>query len=80
MSHFSVKFVKGEKKGVVISVSKKISKKAVTRNTIKRRVRAVLRDLEKKQELTSFLIIARPGAENIKGDELKKELKALLGL
>ena len=79
MPRFSARFVKGEKGEVIISVSKKISKKAVVRNTIKRRVRAALRDLpaNKKQ---GMMIIARPGSENIKGEELKRELKTLIGL
>ncbi|OHA91584.1 MAG: ribonuclease P protein component [Candidatus Zambryskibacteria bacterium RIFCSPHIGHO2_01_FULL_49_18] len=74
MLHFSVRFVKDEKNKIIISVSKKISKKAVIRNTIKRRVRAVLRDLKP----VSCLIIAKPGAENIKGKELESELKSLV--
>jgi len=63
---------------VVISVSKKISKKAVIRNIIKRRVRAIVRNLIKSLKPGTYFIVAKPGAEKIKGEELRGELATLL--
>ena len=76
--HFSLRKTRGEAASLIISVSKKISKKAVTRNLIKRRVRAAARNLG--VEGKGFLLIARAGAEGIKGKELEAELKLLFKL
>lgn len=62
----------------VISVSKKVSKKATIRNLVKRRVRAVLRDLSPSLTPAKYLLVARSGAELVKGAELRQELAALL--
>jgi ribonuclease P protein component len=78
MSHFSLRTSpspSGEPQ-LIISVSKKVAKKAVTRNLIKRRVRAVFRDMSP-QRLT-YLLIARAGAETVRGEELRKELESLI--
>jgi len=75
--YFSLKFSPGDKTQLIISVSKKISKKAVVRNTIKRRVRAVFRKIAPNLKTGTYLYIARPGSENIKGDELVRELSKL---
>jgi ribonuclease P protein component len=80
MNHFSIRVVPDQKPGVIISVSKKVSKKAVTRNKIKRRVRAALRNLFRNQKPKPSLIIAKPGAEQIKGEDLANELKTLFKL
>jgi len=66
----------GEKTRFIISVSKKVSKKAVVRNTVKRRVRPILRKINPKPAL--YLLIAKPGSENIKGKELEEELIRLI--
>ncbi|MFZ2763629.1 MAG: ribonuclease P protein component [Minisyncoccia bacterium] len=63
---------------VVISVSKKISKKAVIRNRIRRRVRPIVREFIPGLKPATYFIVAKPGAEKIKGQELKNELKSLV--
>jgi ribonuclease P protein component len=79
--HFYLRFSVSEKIKLVISVSKKISKKAVTRNTIKRRVRAIImRGLIKDLKPGTYMIVAKSGAETIKGQELESELKKLMKL
>lgn len=77
MNHFYLRLSLADKTRVIISVSKKVSKKAVIRNRIKRRVRAVMRDLIKNLKPGIYLVIAKSGAEKIKGEELKNELKSL---
>ncbi len=62
---------------VAVSVSKKVSKKAVDRNLIRRRVYSVLRPMVK--DLSgAYLFITKKGAEKIKGEELIREIKTLL--
>lgn len=63
---------------VIISVSKKISKKAVIRNRIRRRVRPIVREFISNLKPATYFIIAKPGAEKIKGEKLKNELKLLV--
>lgn len=63
---------------VVISVSKKISKKAVIRNRIRRRVRPIMREYIQSLKPAIYFIVAKPGAEKIKGKELENELKSLM--
>lgn len=75
MSHFSLRFSPSPEPKLVISVSKKVAKKAVTRNLVKRRVRAVMRGMQPKTG--TYLIVARAGAENVKGKELEHELSQL---
>ena len=65
---------------VVISVSKKVAKKAVTRNTIRRRIRPIVSELITNLRPATYFIVAQPGAENIKGEELKRELQKLFSL
>ena len=76
MSHFSLRFSPSSELKLIISVSKKVSKKAVVRNLIKRRVRAVFKDMKPKPG--TYLIIARAGAEIVKGKELEQELSKLM--
>ena len=75
MSLFYLRPSPSEEPEIIISVSKKVAKKAVTRNLIKRRVRAVLRKIKEKPK--SFMLIAKPGAEEVKGEVLEAELKNL---
>jgi len=75
--HFSLRFSKAEEIKLIISVSKKVAKKAVTRNLIKRRVRAVFRTLPN-LKVGSYMIIARAGSESVKGKELESELSKLV--
>jgi ribonuclease P protein component len=77
-THFSLRISPSPSLKVVISVSKKVSKLAVTRNLVKRRVRAVLRPLLSSLKPASYLFIARSGAETIKGKALEQEFSKLL--
>ncbi len=83
MLHFSLRKSSGaisNRHKIIVSVSKKVSKKAVERNRVKRRVRACMRTLSKKLAPGSYLIIAKPNSKDVKGKELENELKALCGL
>lgn len=77
MLHFYLRTLPSDKLRLTASVSKKVAKKAVERNLIKRRVRAVT---QKFKELPAkfYIIVAKPGAEKIKGAALKNELAELL--
>ena len=75
---FSLKVKSSPELKIIISVSKKVSKKAVIRNTVKRRVRAVIKNL--KLEPASYIFIAKPGAENLKGKTLENELTRIIRL
>lgn len=78
MTHFYLRITPTDKVKVVISVSKKISKKAVIRNRIRRRVRPILHELTSKLKPATYFIVAKSGAEEIKGEALEKELKSLM--
>ena len=80
MLHFYLRVKTGETVRVIISISKKVSKLAVTRNTLRRRIRPIVRELVSRLKPATYFIIANPGAEKIKGEELKSELKSLLRL
>ena len=75
--HFSLRVKSAPKTSLIISVSKKVAKKAVTRNLIKRRVRAVMRGLLKDLKPASYLLIAISGAQEVKGQALREELAQL---
>lgn len=74
--HFILRTSPSDKLEVIISISKKVAKKAVTRNLIKRRVRPILNKMDLKP--AKYLFIARPGADKIKSEELKKELQSMI--
>ncbi|OHA90950.1 MAG: ribonuclease P protein component [Candidatus Zambryskibacteria bacterium RIFCSPHIGHO2_01_FULL_44_22b] len=76
--YFYLRFSPSDQVKLVISVSKKISKKAVVRNTVKRRVRAVMRSLVKNLKPGIYMIVAKPGADKIKGKELEDEIFRLI--
>jgi ribonuclease P protein component len=78
MSHFYLMVKPSAKVKVVISVSKKISKKAVIRNRIRRRVRPITREFISSLSPATYFIVAKPGAEKIKGKELENELRSLV--
>ena len=61
-----------------VSVSKKVSKKASVRNTIRRRVYSVLRNLGPLAHPGLYLFIAKPGSDKIKGEMLSNEVAELL--
>ncbi len=78
MNHFYLRVNQADEVKVVISVSKKVSKKAVTRNRIRRRARPIVREFISHLKPATYFIIAKPGAEKIKGIELENELKSLV--
>ena len=77
-AHFSLRIAKAETPRLTISVSKKVSKKAVVRNKIRRRVYSAVHNLMPELSDNLFLLIAKVGSENIKGQDLKDELVELL--
>ena len=78
MAHFYLRVAPADKVKVIISVSKKISKKAVIRNRIRRRVRPIVREFISNLKPATYFIVAKPGAEKIKGKELENELESLV--
>lgn len=63
--------------GVVIS--KKVSKKAVVRNLIKRRIKAAVRQLRPRLSTgCSVVVVCRSAIANCKYDEILRELERLL--
>jgi len=78
MLHFYLRVLESDVLKFSVSVSKKVAKKAVDRNLIKRRVKAVL---QKYKNLSPkfYIIVAKHGAEKVKGENLKSELAELLG-
>lgn len=78
LRHFSSRFSSGEEIKLIISVSKKIAKHAVVRNKIKRRVRTIFRSLTPGLKRGTYLVIAKHGAEEIRGKELENELRSVM--
>jgi ribonuclease P protein component len=78
MNSFYLRVKPADKAKVIISVSKKVSKKAVERNLIKRRIRPIIREFLPKLKPGEYFIIANQGAEKVKGKELRKELEVLV--
>ncbi len=77
-AHFSLRVAKAETPRLAISISKKVSKSAVVRNKIRRRVYSTIRDFIPELSDNLFLLIAKAGSEKIKGQDLKDELVELL--
>lgn len=63
-----------QKKPLIIAIGTRVSKKAVERNLIKRRIRAIMQPAIKKKD-KNYLIIARPEVKRLTYQELKKELE-----
>jgi ribonuclease P protein component len=78
MLHFYLRTTPSDKVRIIISVSKKVSKKAVDRNKIRRRVRPIAKDLAKSLKPANYFIVAKLGALEVKGQALEKELKSLM--
>jgi ribonuclease P protein component len=77
----SLRFVLDKKRPgpqVGVSVSKKVSKSAVVRNTIRRRVYSAVQILYPDLLNGLFLFVAKSGAEKLKGEKLKEEVKKLI--
>jgi ribonuclease P protein component len=78
--HFSLRYrLSGESMPRVgASVSKKVSKSAVKRNTVRRRVYASIRPYLKVMPKGLFLFVAKAGSDKIKGEAMEKEIRTLL--
>ncbi|CAN5139235.1 hypothetical protein BH11PAT3_BH11PAT3_0070 [soil metagenome] len=77
--HFSLRFKVGAPHSRFgVSVSKKISKSAVIRNSIRRRVYASLRDEIEHITPGLYLFMAKAGAGKIQGEKLVLEIQGLL--
>lgn len=76
--HFSIRKLANNHKESRIScvVSKKVAKTAVARNTLKRRMRALLREMVPKSGV--YIVYAKKDASLLSGGEIRAELKALL--
>ena len=75
---FTLKIAPSEHVRVAVSVSKKVSKRAVVRNKIRRRVYVSVRDILSDIKPGLYLIVVRPGAEKVKKEELKSDLVKLI--
>jgi len=65
--------------GVAVVVSKKVAAQAVTRNSIKRRSRAVLQDMLKKQDSTQvFVLIAKKGSHTALFRDIRADIEGLM--
>jgi ribonuclease P protein component len=58
---------------LLIAVSAKVSKKAVVRNFLKRRIRAIMRPIVKDSKFDYFIIV-KPEATKMNYQELKNEV------
>ncbi len=67
-----------QKKPLIIVVGKAVSKKAVERNLVKRRISSLVRPLLKKAPL-GVTIIAHKGAAEASFDALRAEIRSKLG-
>ena len=76
--NFSLRVGKGDGPRLAVSVSKKVSKKAVIRNRVRRRAYAASSTLIEQLPARYFLLIAKPGSTKVRGKELKEELAELL--
>ena len=72
MPPFSLRISPSDKAEVIISISKKVSKSAVIKNTIRRRIRPLVKKMTLKP--AQYLLIVRNGAEKLKGKTLEAEL------
>jgi ribonuclease P protein component len=62
-----------------ISISQKVSKKAVVRNRIKRQIRAIFRQfLPRLSTGWQLVVVVRPGAEKCDYGQILRELEQLL--
>lgn len=75
---YLLNYKKGKKNRYGLSVSKKIGN-AVTRNKLKRRLREIIREYEKKYAFKGYdiIFIARKKVVNLNYHQLKKDVKKL---
>jgi ribonuclease P protein component len=60
-------------KSLKVILGKSVAKRAVLRNLLKRRIRAVMQPIISESD-ADFVIIVRPGAADLSYEELRKEL------
>ena len=60
-----------------LAVSKKVSKKAVERNRIKRQIRESFRMKQQELAAINYVVVAKPAAAGISGNDLLVDLKQL---
>ncbi len=76
---FTLRFKRGgESARIGVSVSKKVSKKAVIRNRTRRRVYALVSGYIDQLPSGAYLFVAKSGSERLKGESLSSELTLLL--
>lgn len=73
-----IKFAEAEKTRTAFVVSKKVSKKAVERNRIKRALRESMRLMMDKIKLGDYMIVAKNSAAGYKNNELREQLEYAL--
>jgi len=76
--HFSLRVAQAASARAAVSVSKKISKKSVIRNRVRRRAYAAIQTIIGEMNPGLYLFVAKPGVEKIKGEELNKEILTLI--
>lgn len=76
-THFTLRFSDYSENKAAVSVSKKVSKSAVVRNRIRRRVYSVLKDILPSLRPGLYLVVAKSGAEKVEGEKLTSELAQL---
>ena len=77
--YFVLKSLKGEgRPKVTVIVSTKVSKKAVTRNSLKRITRSVVKDHIEKLSPGSYAFIIKPSAAAVSTAEFRKQLLSAL--
>ncbi len=75
--HFSLRVAPSKEIRIAVSVSKKISKKAVVRNKIRRRAYSIVKEFVPILPKNLFLLIAKSGSDKVRGEDLRKELSLL---
>lgn len=75
--HFSLKVTPSEVTKTIVSISKKVAKKAVDRNLIRRRVKPVLKKLTSNLPPAIYLIVVKSGSHTLRGKILEDELASL---
>jgi ribonuclease P protein component len=78
-AHLSLRFAHGPNRArVAVSISKKVAKSAVARNTFRRRAYSALRPRLAGLKNGLYLFAAKPGADKLRGEKLSTELGTLL--
>ena len=76
MKAITVKNQKNTERKLTIVVGTNVSKKAVERNKIRRRVRAIMQKEARKEK--RYVVIAHPEAKNLLFQELKNQIERQL--